>query len=248
MDLILVRPSRPANVAGACRAMKNMGLGRLRLVGPAEGLDLPEVRALAYGAWDVLDAAERAGSLREGVAGCTFVAGTSGRRRRGAWSPRRFVGEGAALAAGGRVGIVFGPEASGLRNDELALCQATVHIPSDAAHPSLNLAQAVLILAYEVRLSTREPEPPPPAEARATSGEVEDALADLAEALLAVGYLNPKNPGAILAELRGLILRASPTPRETTLLRGVARQVLWASRRIALGKGETDNGRPPEDQ
>src|SRR5580765_5236929 len=118
VDVVLVRPARAANVAAACRALKNMGLGSLALVGAPAGLDQPEARALAYGAWDVLDAAVPAALLR-----------------------------------GGRLALVFGPEASGLTDEELAQCHLRVHIPTDPAHPSLNLAQAVLVVAYELRLA-----------------------------------------------------------------------------------------------
>lgn len=223
-------------MAAACRGMKNMGLGRLLLVDPPRELDHPEARALAYGAWDVLDGAARVASLAEAVAGSTLVVGLSARAGPGAWTPRQLASEGAAAAGGGRVSLVFGPEATGLRNDELALCHRLVRIPSHAAQPSLNLAQAVLLVAYEVRLSA-ELEAVPDAAPRASAGELEAALAALREALLAVGYLNPDNPDALLAELRTLLARAGPTPREISLLRGLARQVLWAAGRIAAGGG-----------
>jgi TrmH family RNA methyltransferase len=164
------------------------------------------------------------------------VVGTSGRPLPGAWTPRRLAEEGQARAGGGRTAVVFGPEASGLRNDELGLCHETVHIPSDPDHPSLNLAQAVLVLAYEIRVSAVGAAPSGPAE-RATAAEMESALDDLAGALLAIGYLNPDSPEKVVAELRGLLARAGPTPRETTLLRGVARQVRWAVGSVARERG-----------
>jgi TrmH family RNA methyltransferase len=234
VEVVLVRPARPANVAAACRAMKNMGLRVLRMVDPPEGLDRPEVRGLAYGAWDVLDAAIVSRTLLEAVAGSALVVGTTGRAHPAAWTPRRLAEEGSLRAADGRVSLVFGPEASGLRTDELELCPVHVHIPTDAAQPSLNLAQAVLVLAYEIRQSASPALPS--AEPRASAGELEGALQDLRKALLDVGFLNPANPEAILAELRALAARAAPTPREVTLLRGLARQIGWAGR-IARGGG-----------
>jgi TrmH family RNA methyltransferase len=234
VDVVLVRPARPANVAAACRAMKNMGLRVLRLVDPPEGLERREVRGIAYGAWDVLDAAIVSSSLLEAVAGSALVVGTTGRPRPEAWTPRRLAAEGSLRAGDGRVSLVFGPEASGLRTEELDLCPVHVHIPTDASQPSLNLAQAVLVLAYEIRQgafpAVAGPEP------RASAGELEGALQDLRTALLDVGFLNPANPEAILAELRALASRAAPTPREVTLLRGLARQIGWAAR-IARGGG-----------
>src|SRR5262245_47030534 len=239
VDIVLVRPSRPANVAAACRAMKNMGLRSLRLVGPPAGLDHPEARALAYGAWDVLDAASVFADLRGAVADAALVAGTSGRTGALALGPRAFAADAAVRTGQGRVAVVFGPEASGLTNDELAHCHLLIHIPTDVAQPSLNLAQAVLVVAYEIHLSVLEPaaRAAPEEPVAATAGEVEAALDDLREALLEIGYLNPANPNAILSELRALVARSRPTPRDVTLLRGIARQVAWAGRRIARDPG-----------
>jgi TrmH family RNA methyltransferase len=240
VEIVLVRPSRPANVASACRAMKNMGLRGLCLVDPPEGLDSREARSLAYGAWDVLDGARRAEGLLEAVSASVAVVGTTGRDAPGAWTPRRLAGEAARLAGGGRLSLVFGPEASGLTGSELDLCPVLVHVPTDPAQPSLNLAQAVLLLCYELRLAClaggvlREDgggEGPAPA------GEVERAIADLRGALLGIGYLDAANPDRILAELRRLIGRAQPTPREVSLLRGLARQVAWAGRVARGGPG-----------
>jgi TrmH family RNA methyltransferase len=234
VDVVLVRPARPANVAAACRALKNMGLGPPTLVGASPADVPPEARALAYGAWDVLDAARAVDTLEEAVAGATAVVGTTGRVAPGAVSARELGARAASLAAGGRLALVFGPESSGLTRRELALCHHTVHIPTSPEHPSLNLAQAVLLLAYELRLASLEAVPRPAAGAAsavATAGEIEDAIRDLRQALLAVGYLNPANPEAILAELRQVLVRAAVTPREVTLLRGMARQIGWATGR-----------------
>jgi TrmH family RNA methyltransferase len=237
VDVVLVRPSRAANVAAACRALKNMGLRSLAIVGTDPGLADPAARALAYGAWDLLDSIRYFPALREAVAGDTFVAGTSGRPGEQAWTPRELADAAGARTGEGRLAVVFGPEADGLRADELGLCHVHVHIPTDPAHHSLNLAQAVLLVAYELRLAAV---PPPPARADmdlATVAELEGALDQLREALLAVGYLNPANPEAILAELRRMLTRRAATAREATLLRGMARQILWCARRVAPPSG-----------
>jgi TrmH family RNA methyltransferase len=235
--VVLVRPRNPANVAAACRALKNMGLRSLRLVGDDPGLGRPEARNLAYGAWDVLEEVRFFGGLDEAVADASFVVGTSGREDASARSPRELAGQVAERAGAGRMAVVFGPESSGLTGEELARCHARVRIPSDPEQPSLNLAQAVLILAYEIRLAGEGPSaaPAPP---RAAAGELEAALRELEEGLVGIGYLNPDNPRAILAELRQLIVRAGPTPREASLLRGLARQIRWAAGRIAGGSGD----------
>jgi TrmH family RNA methyltransferase len=246
VDVVLVRPSRAANVAAAARALKNMGLKSLVLVSPPRGIDHADARALAYGAWDLLDSARPAPDLRSAVAGCTLVAATSARDegRAATRSPREFAAEAAALARGGRVAVVFGPEATGLLNDELALCQMRIRVPTHAAQPSLNLAQAVLLIAYELRLAALAENPEAPADApapRAMAGAVEEALDELRDALLAINYLNPASPQPILSELRALLLRAAVTEREVSLLRGMARQVRWAGDQIALTRTGNDN-------
>ncbi len=210
--------------------MKNMGLTRLVLVSPPPGLDDPDVRALAYGAWDVLDGATHAADLQAAVEDAVLVAGTTGKPSAGAWDPRRLAVDLPSRAASGRMVVVFGPESTGLRKDELDRCHVLVHIPTHPAQPSLNLAQAVLIVSYELWMAGLAPEAdpgPPPISA----GELEAVLGDLREALVSVGYLNPQNPDAILTELRRLLARARPTAREATLLRGLARQVRWAGTR-----------------
>ena len=236
VDVVLVRPARPANVAAACRAMKNMGLGRLRIVDPPPGLGDPDVRSLAYGAWDVLDAARPAASLLEAVGDAALVVGTSGRALPDAWTPRRLAAEGAARARGGRISLVFGPERSGLTNEELDLCPLRVHIPTSGEHSSLNLAQAVLVVAYEIRVSSTE-EPASEGPPVAAAAELEQAVRDLRAGLLEVGYLNPDQPDDVLAEIRRLLARAGPTPREVALLRGLARQIGWAGRKAREGPG-----------
>jgi TrmH family RNA methyltransferase len=128
--------------------------------------------------------------------------------------------------------LVFGPESSGLRNDELDLCHLIVHVPTDPAQPSLNLAQAVLLVVYEIRLSAGSVEPTPCAPL-ASQAQVEAALRELREGLVGIGYLNPQNPDAILTELRRMLARARPSPREVDLLRGLARQARWAAQTIA---------------
>ena len=104
-----------------------------------------------------------------------------------------------------------------------------MHVPTDPAQPSLNLAQAVLLLAYELRLAVNAKEGTPNGEARASAGALEDALQELRGALLDIGYLDPLNPDHILPELRRLAARAGLTPREVTVLRGLARQMSWAA-------------------
>ena len=169
------------------------------------------------------------------VADSNLVVGTTGRSDvPGTWTPRQLAAAAAARAGGGGLAVVFGPESSGLSTRELGLCHGLVHARTDEAQPSINLAQAVLLVAYELRLASGGAGEPIPAPQRASTGEMEQALEELRGALLDVGYLDPLNPDHILSELRRLMARAGPTLREVTLLRGLARQVGWAGR-IARG-------------
>jgi TrmH family RNA methyltransferase len=242
IEIVLVRPRRAANVAGACRAMKNMGLRTLWLVEPGAGLDDPEARALAYGAWDVLDGARRASSLSEAVSGSFAVVGTTGKAVTGARTPRELAAESGRLAGDGALSVVFGPEASGLTGAELGLCHRLLHVPTDPAQPSLNLAQAVLLVAYEMRLAALAVSGGGNGggAARAPAGELEQALRELREALLVIGYLDPASPDRVLTELRRMVARARPSTREVGLLRGLARQIAWAGR-VARGGGGPHN-------
>jgi TrmH family RNA methyltransferase len=167
----------------------------------------------------------------------SVVVGTTGRSAAAAWTARELAVRLGRSVKEERVALVFGPEASGLTGQELDLCSHLVHVPADPDQPSLNLAQAVLLVAYELRLASlavsgSEAPRIRAAAVAATAAEIETALADLRRALLAIGYLNPANPDAILSELRRLLMRARVTPREIALLRGMARQIGWASSRL----------------
>lgn len=230
VEFVLVRPLRASNVAAACRALKNMGFQRLCIVRPCPDLGARSERGAAYRAWDVLDGARLVDTLDEALARSQVVVATSARRSGDAWTPRELAAYLGTQPAGTRVSLVFGPEDKGLGRAELRLCPQRVRIPSDPGQPSLNLAQALLLLAYELRLAlgpgTRSPSVPArPAPERAA---LEAALAHWREALLGIGYLAPEDPGRLLAELRRLLVRARPSARELNLLRGMARQVAWA--------------------
>ncbi len=225
MDFVLVRPARAANVGGACRALRNMGFGAPVLV-DATSLDRGEVARVAHGAEDLVASMRDAATLDAAVSEAQFVAATSGRASR-TWTPRELA---AHLATrGGRAALVFGPEADGLRVAEQRRSDVVVRIPTDPAHSSLNLAQAVLLFAWELRMALEPADAP-----RAEAPEPRDwhaAQDELAAACAAIGYVDPGPPGPVMAELRHLLARAEPTAREVTLLRGLARQMRWAGRR-----------------
>ncbi|TRX76355.1 tRNA (cytosine(32)/uridine(32)-2'-O)-methyltransferase TrmJ [Pseudomonas mangiferae] len=242
--VVLVNTSHPGNIGGAARAMKNMGLSRLVLVDP-EVFPSEEAVARASGASDVLAAAQVVATLEEALAGCTVALGTSARDRQIPWpllDPR----ESAAVCleqaeAGGEVALVFGREYAGLTNDELQRCHYHVHIPSDPAFASLNLATAVQVLTYEVRMAwlaaqgrpTKMEKQEAAAEENGqpvTLDELESFYAHLEQTLVEVGFLDPERPRHLMARLRRLYGRSAISKLEMNILRGILTETQKAAR------------------
>ena len=249
--IVLVEPTHPGNVGAAARAMKAMGLDRLCLVAPRR-FPSAEATARAAGADDVLHAARIVESLDEALSDCGFVLGTTARSRRIEW-PVIDVHEGARRAVGQAartpVAVVFGRESAGLTNAELDRCHALVRIPAAAHFSSLNVAAAVQILAYEIRIAALgagargervelhgegtgtqgesvggRPVPQSPAAtagAPATAGELEGFYRHLEAALIEIGYLDPAAPKLLMRRLRRLFNRAIPDRAEINILRGI---------------------------
>jgi TrmH family RNA methyltransferase len=232
---VLVGPKEPGNVGASARALKNMGLRRLVVVPestPAERLLGEGARRMARGAEDLLASAEIAPDLDRALEGCGLAVATTARLRdriRHRSLPELLeVLDG--LSRETQVAFLFGREDHGLSNPEVDRCQAVVTVPTSPEHPSLNLAQTVLLVAYELtrparRLPAGEADPPASAEDRAA------LFAQMEELLLEVGYLNPQNPRHIQSELRRLLERARLTDRDVALLRGMWSQLGWAARR-----------------
>lgn len=227
---VLFRPKAPGNVGAASRALKNMGFSDLRLVAPQR----PHLAgaAMAVHGGDVLAAAQVHPDLASALADRTLVVGTTARTgpyRNGAQPIREAVPALLNHAAENRVAIVFGPEDCGLTNDELKFCQRLLTIPTAPAYPSLNLAQAVLIVAYEVMLAAGAARELVAAPALASAAAVDAMLARMADALVAIGFLPDNNPDHIMFALRTIFGRSGLRPRELDILNGIARQVRWCA-------------------
>lgn len=227
---ILVRPGTGGNVGAAARALKNMGLGELWLVDPRP-FDAAEAERLAHGATDVLRRARRTATLDAALADCRWVVGTTqraGRRRGELWTPRAWAEAVHAQPRRHPVAVVFGPEEDGLSAAELARCQALVRIPAHPAQPSLNLAQAVLVLAYEWYVAGGAANAPA-ARDEAAAAELEGLYAHLESALLAVGFAPAAAVPAKMLAFRRLFGRSRLKSTEVRLVRGLCRQMLWAA-------------------
>jgi len=219
--------------------MKNMGLSDLMLVEP-RFFPHDEANARASGAEDILGAARVVSSLEEAISDCTFVAGASARSRSIGWpsmAPRECAARLAEESTHSTVAAVFGPEKSGLTNEHLDLCNTLLSIPVDPDFSSLNLAMAVQILTYELRLAcmqtpTPQPEPDSPP---ATAEELEFFYEHLEQVLRSSGFLDPDNPRLLMRRLRRLFVKAEPDKNEINILRGILTALNPAS---PAGKGE----------
>lgn len=245
--IVLVEPREPGNIGAAARAMANMGLSRLVLVRPPDHLVADAFR-MALAARPILESAVVAADLAAALAGFGFVAGTTrrlGAGRRGRVSPRQLAAELPAVSLANDVAILFGREDSGLSNAELQFCQRLVTIPSSEAFGSLNLAQSVLAVAYEIFLvdDTSGPGAPGAPARRAPTADLEGLYAQMEQVLLRIGYLDPANPAHMMRVFRRLLGRAGPDAREVKALRGIFRQVDWyvAGRRERPAAGGGDD-------
>lgn len=222
---VLVATSHPGNIGSSARALKTMGFSRLYLVKPKI---FPDIRAheMSAGADDLLDKCVIVDSLNEALMGCQLVIATSARPR-GLSLPGLTPPECAKLIASQsdetEVAIVFGREHAGLTNEELLQCHFHVNIPGNPDYSSLNLAQAVQIMMYELRMTHLSPVAPVASskEIMARVEDVEQFYAHLTDVLLAIGFLKPKNPGKVQARLRRLFTRVRFEQMEVTMLRGI---------------------------
>ena len=223
--IVLVDTSHPGNIGASARAMKNMGLSQLYLVQP-QRFPHAEATARASGADDLLAAAQVCDSLPEALTGCALVVGASARLRHlklPLRDPRESARECLREASHTEVAVVFGREHSGLSNEELALCHHLMHIPCDPAFSSLNVAAAVQVMCYELRMAAGEalPVSDETEEPPATADEMARFYAHLRETLVAIGFLDPANPRVMMRRLRRLFNRARPDRVEMNILRGI---------------------------
>lgn len=247
--VVLVRPQLPENIGAAARAMLNCGLTELRLVQPRERWPNERAREVSSGAFEVIDKATVYPSARAATADLTRVYATTARHRqmiKPIETPRAAVASiRADIAAGGRVGILFGPERTGIENDELTLADRLLSVPLNPAFTSLNLAQAVLVFGYEWFQSADETPPQRlvvnttrPAE----RAELMNFFDHLEEQLIACGFLRvaDKRPGMV-RNIRNIFLRADLTKQEIRTLHGIVKDL--STLRVKGSKRRPKTGR-----
>lgn len=235
---ILVRPQMGENIGAAARAMLNFGLDRMRIVGPRDGWPNPKAVAMASGAGRLLDHAGLFATVQEAIADCDYVYATTARGReltKPILTPERAMQEARALvAAGKRVGVLFGPERAGLENEDIVQANAIVTVPVNLDFASLNLAQCVLLMGYEWRRQTVEVSPVVMEMARtdfASALEVQRLGDHFEERLEAAGFFFPatKAEGMRLA-LRNMWSRLGLTRAEVQTFHGMLRQIAYKLR------------------
>jgi len=238
--VVLVRPQNSGNVGSTARVMANLGMSDLVLVAPEANPRDQQARQLSTHGEFILARARIVADLGEAIADCTLVAGTSARkgglfRRQSVVLPEEAAEQLVDVLPSGPAALVFGPERTGLTDEEVARCHYLIHIPTDPAYPALNLAQAVALCLYELRrtwlrkvndrpLSTHDPVAP--------FEEQERAFERLRVALEEIRYLRGVRGEALMQALRHLIGRAGPSAMEVKLLIGLARQIRWCAARM----------------
>jgi TrmH family RNA methyltransferase len=225
--VVLVEPSHPGNIGAAARAMKTMGLRELVLVNPNR-FPSAEATERASSADDILKAARVVSTFPEAIAGCAWVLGASARTRSlnpDLLTPRQLTEALDERFPEGDIALVFGRERSGLTNEELEHCHAHLMVPTNPEYSSLNLAMAVQLFCYELRLWALERQGLQPGKALrrapAPTEDMERFLEHLRSVMVATGFLDPEKPKRLMSRLRLLFNRAAPDRQEINILRGI---------------------------
>ncbi len=238
ISIVLHRPRHPENIGAAARAIRNMGIGQLVLVSP-QNYDISKVLKLAtHVASDVVEQIKVYENLGEAIAGYGFVVGTTARlggQRQVVSTPSNLAEKLVSVSRENRIAILFGPEDRGLTNEEIKYCQVLVNIPT-AEFSSLNLAQTVMIMCYEIFIAGSEdnirfiPR-------LANQHELEGMYDQLKDILVRINYINPENPDYWINKLRHFFSRIQLRSKEVNIIRGICRQIDW------YGKKSFNEGR-----
>ena len=234
ISIILVRPKFHENIGSVARAMKNMGLSRLIVINGCSPLH-PNAYKLASGAEDILERAEEFPTLREAISelGCLVgMTSRGGRDRHPDLTPKALAKRIVYLSQENSIGLAFGSEKEGLTNEELSLCHFYVRIPSMESFPSLNLAQAVMVICYELFQASKEIPKVPIQLAQAE--QLEKMFEHMEKTLIQIGFLDSNHPERIMRALRRLFGRSQMDEREVQILQGI-----WSQMDHQFRKGKT---------
>jgi tRNA/rRNA methyltransferase len=237
--IVLHRPQIPENIGAAARAMNNMGLRRLILSAP-ENWDFSRIVKMATGtSLDIIEQMEVYDNLEHALGPFNFVAGTTARigsHRPPMTSPRALAAEFSAISELNNAAVLFGPEDRGLANADLRVCHTIVRIPT-SGFSSINLAQAVMIICYELLMASGKPADR--SIPRLADGfELEGMYSHLKEVLLKIGFIDRQNPDHWMLNLRRFFSRIQLRAREVRVIRGICRQMDWYTEQIKKGKDD----------
>ena len=228
ITIVLQKPRYPENIGAAARAIRNMGIGKLAVVEP-ENFDIARVRKMAtHAAADVVEKIIVHESLPRALADFNYIVGTtarSGGQRRTIDQPEKLADKLISISHENQIAIVCGPEDRGLSNADIRLCHALVTIPT-AEFSSLNLAQAVMVICYEL-FRTRHPAKKNFQPRLASRHELEGMYDQLSDILVKISYINPENPAYWMNKLRHFFNRLPLRAREVSIIRGICRQINW---------------------
>ncbi|MEW5803470.1 MAG: RNA methyltransferase [bacterium] len=231
ISFVLVSPKNSGNVGAVARAMKNMGFLDLRMVNPRPVNWLDAIQ-MACGAEDLLEQARIETSLKDALSDIHWVVGTTARKRRyqqDISSPQQIARTAASMSREHKVAFVFGSEKYGLTTDEMSFCHQAVTIPTQRGFCSLNLSQAVMVMAWELFRSREEdafaqmPQPRQPRLAR--QGELQDLFFHLGQVLGEIGFITPENSRHMMLSIKEMLYHKTLTGREVKVLRGILRQI-----------------------
>ncbi|MDY6955081.1 MAG: RNA methyltransferase [Thermodesulfobacteriota bacterium] len=236
ITIVLHRPRYPENIGASARVARNMGISQLIVVDPRD-CDLTRVLKMAtHFAADLVEEMEVFDNLQKALGPFQYVVGTTARlggKRATTLHPRKIAEKLIPISQKNRIALVFGPENTGLTNAELRLCHATVTIPT-AEFASLNLAQAVMVVCYEVFLASRQ-EGQGFTPRWATSRELEAMYEQLKKTLVDIDFINRENPDYWMQYVRRFLARGGMRAREVKMIRGICRQIEWYGSRRSKG-------------
>ena len=226
--IILSRPRYPENIGAAARAMRNMGFEQLIVVNP-QNYDMSRVLKMAtHGAVEVVEQIKVYEDLRTALEPLSYIVGTTARlggQRQLVGSAARLAQKLAPISAENQVGLLFGPEDRGLTNEDIRLCHELVNIPT-AGFSSLNLAQAVMVVCYELR-RYNQPGGKTFVPRLANRHELDGMYAQLKDILVRISYIQPENPDYFMNNLRHFGTRLKLRAKEVSIIRGICRQIDW---------------------